>query len=69
MEKLLGWNFLEEKLKAWQVKRIENNPKTKQLGSMIIADENELAFWPNYENQGPLIFSKFKERLNKISQF
>jgi len=69
LEKLLGWDFLEEKLKSWQVKRIKNNPKTKQAGSMIIFDDKELAFWPNYENQGPLIFSKFKERLNRISQF
>jgi len=69
LEKILNFDWLEEKLKKWQIERIKSNPKTEQKGGMIIFDDRELAFWPNYENQGPLIFSKFKERLNKISQF
>ena len=69
LETTLDFEFIEEKLKNWQLKRIKNNPKTKQAGSMIISDDNELAFWPNYKNQGPRIFSKFKDRLNKISDF
>jgi len=69
LEMVFNFEFIEKKLKFWQMKRIKNNPKTKQLGSMIISDDKELAFWPNYENQGPLVFSRFKERLNKISNF
>lgn len=69
LEKALDFNIIEDSLKKWQVKKIKNNPKTSQAGSIIICEDNELAFWPNYENQGPKIFSKFKERLEKISQF
>jgi len=69
LEKVLNFDFIEYILKNWQTKKIKNNPKTNQVGSMIIYEDSELAFWPNYENQGPKIFSNFKERLDKISQF
>ena len=69
LEKGLNIDILEAKLRDWQMKRIKNNPKTSQMGSMIISNDDELAFWPNYENQGPKIFSRFKDRLDKISNF
>lgn len=68
LEKLFIFEFVENNLRKWQKRKIENNPKTKQAGSMIIYEDSELAFWPNFENQGPRIFASFKERLNKISQ-
>ena len=68
LEKIFIFNFIENTLRRWQKKKIESNPKTSQSGSMIICEDSELAFWPNFENQGPRIFAKFKERLNKISQ-
>lgn len=69
LEKLFNFDFIEKNLKKWQAQKIKDNPKTKQEGGVIISEDNELAFWPNYENQGPKIFSNFKERLDKISQF
>lgn len=62
-EKFLQADFVESYLRKWQKKRINKNPKTGQIGGVILADDSELAFWPNFENQGPKVFEKFQERL------
>jgi len=69
LEKILGFSWMEIRVKKWQIEKIKKNPKTHQDGSMIIYGNEELAFWPNFKNQGPQIFSKFKERLSEISRF
>ena len=63
LEKMLQANFIEKMLGQWQKKRIEKNPKSKQIGGVIICNDSELAFWPNFENQGPKVFEKFQNRL------
>ena len=65
-EMLLNFDFIENILKKRQLGRIEKNPKTQETGRGIIANDNELLFWPNFEKQGPLNFEKFKEKLGKI---
>ncbi len=61
-----GWriNFLEQKLKSWQTKRIMNDPRTKKAGSLIIANDNSLVFLP--DPQGPKVFEEFKEKCGII---
>lgn len=66
LEKIFSPNWIEEKLKIWQSKKIQKNPLTQRKGGMIICCETELAFWPDFENQGPKIFEKFQENLEKI---
>jgi len=60
-EKVLDFDFLEQKLKAWQTKRIGLDPRTNRPGSMIVANDDSLVFLP--EPQGPKVFEKFKERM------
>jgi hypothetical protein len=66
LEKLLQFDWVEIFLGNWQRQRINNNPKTKQFGSVILAEDSELAFWPNFENQGPKVFEKFQEKLAEL---
>ena len=66
MEKLFSPNWIEKKLKTWQAEKIKKNPLTGRDGAMIICSDSELAFWPDFENQGPRIFEKFQENLAKI---
>ncbi len=66
LEKILQADFIEQKMQQWQQKRIANNPKSKQSGGIIICNEEELAFWPNFENQGPKVFDGFQERLAEL---
>lgn len=66
LERFLHWNFIEEFLGAWQKEKIASNPKTKQKGGIILCSSEELAFWPNFENQGPKVFDKFQERLSSL---
>ena len=54
-------------MEAWQIEKIKNNPKTKNSGGMIIHSQNELAFWPDFEKQGPLIFQRFQEKMAKLN--
>jgi hypothetical protein len=63
LEKILQFNAIEEFLSQWQEKKIANNPKSKQQGGIILCGPEELAFWPNFENQGPKVFEKFQERV------
>ncbi|KKR21676.1 MAG: hypothetical protein UT50_C0005G0010 [Candidatus Moranbacteria bacterium GW2011_GWA2_39_41] len=60
-EKLLAFDFIEQSLKKWQTKRIMNDPRTKQAGSMIVANDDSLVFLPN--PQSSKVFEKFQERL------
>ena len=66
LEKLFSPNWIEKKLKTWQAEKIKKNPLTGRDGAMIICSDSELAFWPDFENQGPRIFEKFQENLAKI---
>lgn len=66
LEKIFSSDRIENKLKKWQSEKIKKNPLTEKKGGMIICSEAELAFWPDFENQGPKIFEKFQENLEKI---
>jgi len=63
-EKILRPGFIEKSLGAWQMKRINKNPKTHQAGSMVSASNEALIFLPS--PQGPKIFDKFQERLSSL---
>jgi predicted nucleotidyltransferase len=60
-EKILIFSFLEDYLRKWEKKKIEQNPNTQKTGSIIEATDEALIFLP--EPQGPKVFDKFKERL------
>ena len=62
LEFIFNSAWIERILKKWQIKKIENNPLTQKKGGMIIYSDFELSFWPDFENQGPRIFEKFKQR-------
>lgn len=64
-EKIFGFNFIEQKLKIWQTKRIACDPRTKRAGSLIVANDDSLVFLP--EPQGPKVFEKFKGRMEKLA--
>jgi hypothetical protein len=63
-ETILSFSFLEKWLKNWQIQRIAKDPRTHLAGAMVMADDNALIFLP--EPQGPEIFLKFKEKLEKV---
>jgi hypothetical protein len=67
LEKIFASAWIEKKLKDWQIKKIIENPLTQKTGGVIIYNDCELAFWPDFENQGPKVFEKFKENLTKFS--
>lgn len=67
LEKIFSSDWIEKKLKIWQVEKIKKNPLTEKKGGMIVCSETELAFWPDFENQGPRIFEKFQENLAKFN--
>lgn len=62
-EKIVDFDFLEQQLKTWQIKRINLDPRTKKVGSLIVANDTSLVFLP--EPQGPLVFEEFKKRCLK----
>lgn len=62
-EKLLASRWLEGKMKEFQEKKIAGNKLTGKPGAMIICNDDELAFWPNFQNQGPSVFGRFMERI------
>ncbi|MFZ2188818.1 MAG: hypothetical protein WAV73_04615 [Candidatus Moraniibacteriota bacterium] len=64
-EELFGFDYLEQKLKVWQTKRIALDPRTNMPGSMIVADDNSLVFLP--EPQGPKVFEAFKLRMKNLA--
>lgn len=65
-EKIFNFDFIEQQLKRWQVKRIANDPRTKKAGSMIIANDDMLVFLP--EPQSPEVFGKFKKKLEGLTE-
>lgn len=60
-ELIFSAKSLENWLKGWQTRRIQNDPRTHQSGSMVMADDNALIFLP--EPQGPGVFEKFQEKI------
>lgn len=66
LEKMLNWNFLEDILANWQKEKIRKNPKTSQPGSVIICEETELAFWPNFANQETRITESFSLKMETL---
>jgi hypothetical protein len=67
-ERLLSPSFIEKKLGKWQKDKIAKNPKTRKIGGLILCGDEELAFWPNFEKQGPAVFEKFQERLKGMTE-
>jgi hypothetical protein len=67
LEFLFDFNFLEEKLKKWQLKRISTDPRTRQKGSAVIAGDDCLIFLP--KPHGPEIYEKYKKRLEEEQNF
>jgi hypothetical protein len=66
LEVVFSFGFVENNLKKIQSAKIRSNPKTQRTGGVIIYSDDELAFWPEFEKQGPLVFSKLKEKLNEL---
>ena len=64
-EVILSAGWIENWLRKTEKKRIMQNPKTHQEGSMIYADDNALVFLP--EPHGPKIFEQFKEKIEQLS--
>lgn len=65
-EKIFSFNFIENRLKNWQTRRIASDPRTKKAGSMIIANDEMLVFLP--EPQSPEVFEKFKDKLADLTK-
>jgi hypothetical protein len=63
-EIIFSANWIENALKAIEKKRIMNNPKTHQEGSLVYANDDALVFLPN--PHGPIIFEKFKEKIEEM---
>jgi len=67
LEKCLAFSVFENFLQKMQTNKITKNVLTDKKGAMIICNSDELAFWPNFENQGPRVFEEFKERMKNFS--
>lgn len=63
-ENIFSWHILESWLEKMEKKKILENPKTYQSGSMVQVTPEALIFLP--EPQGPKIFEKFKKRIGAI---
>ncbi len=61
LEALFSFSYIEEWCKKLQTKKIENNPKTKISGSLIIANDDRLVFFPR--PRSPRVFDEFHKRL------
>ena len=64
-EFLLSPKWIENVLRKIEKKRIMQNPKTHQDGSMVYASDDALVFLPS--PHGPMIFEKFKEKIEKLN--
>jgi len=64
-EVILSADWIENWLRKLEKKRIIQNPKTHQEGSMVYADDNALIFLPN--PHGPKIFEQFKEKISELN--
>lgn len=58
-------DWIERMLRKIEKKRIMQNPKTQQDGSMIYASDDALVFLPS--PHGPIAFEKFKEKIEKLN--
>ena len=63
-EKTFDWESLENFLRSWQMKRIENDPRTHQKGSAVMASDQALIFLP--DPHGPKIYERFRERMEVL---
>lgn len=63
-EKIFNFDWLENKLRTWERKKILANPKTYGSGSFIEASDEALIFLP--DPQGPKVFEKFKKEIARI---
>jgi len=57
--------WIEGVLRKTEKKRIMENPKTHQEGSLVYANDDALVFLPN--PHGPVVFEKFKEKIEKLT--
>ena len=64
-EVVLSADWIENSLRKIEKKRIMQNPKTHQEGSMVYADDNALVFLP--DPHGPKVFEQFKEKIEQSS--
>jgi predicted nucleotidyltransferase len=64
-EIMLSASWIEKFLGRIEKKRIMQNPKTSQEGSMVYADDDALVFLP--EPHGPKIFEQFKKKNEQLS--
>ena len=64
-EFILSSIFIENWLRRMEKKRIMENPKTHQEGSMVYANDDALVFLP--EPHGPKIFEEFKKKIEELS--
>ena len=64
LEMVFDWDFLESWLRKLETKKIENNPKTRQRGSLVDISDEALIFLPC--PQGPRVFEKFKKRVSEL---
>ncbi|HOW60897.1 MAG TPA: hypothetical protein P5548_04335 [Candidatus Moranbacteria bacterium] len=63
-EFILSPAWIERWLAKIEKKRIMQNPKTHQPGSMVYADDNALIFLP--EPHGPKVFEQFKQKISQL---
>ncbi|MFA6047205.1 MAG: hypothetical protein WCV59_04525 [Parcubacteria group bacterium] len=63
-EMIFSFQFIENWLRDWQMRRIMNDSRTHIMGSMVMADDNALIFLP--EPQGPGVFEKFREKMKAV---
>jgi len=63
-ENFLEFNFIENKLRKWQMRRINNDPRTHKKGSGVMANDEALVFLP--DPQGPKVYEKFKNKLKLL---
>lgn len=64
-ELIFSPSWIENALKTLEKKRIMNNPKTHQEGSLVYANDDALVFLPN--PHGPVVFEKFKEKIQQMN--
>jgi hypothetical protein len=57
--------WIENWLRKIEKKRIMQNPKTHQEGSLVYANDDALVFLPN--PHGPAVFEKFKEKIEELT--
>jgi hypothetical protein len=66
-EKILGFDFIEKFLRKIELRKIENNIKTKKKEGIIEATDDALVFLP--KPQGKEIYEKSREKLSHMGIF